>query len=159
MQLTFFFFFCLYKIIDLMKIENSGRLEERLNRKKKKQKTKNQSINQPNPTSDHLHRERLSSTRKGNVLSLSNGLEAFAVNDSGAGLVVLLLGDPQLLEGGEGSPDGVFPLGRSDDLDLHGGRSQGGDLLLHTIGDTGVHGGAAGKDGVGVEILAEIDVR
>merc|ERR1711970_967653 len=51
-------------------MENSRRLEERLNRKEKKQKTKNQSINQPNPTSDHLHRERLSSTRKGNVLSL-----------------------------------------------------------------------------------------
>ena len=86
-------------------------------------------------------------------------LKAFAVDDSGASLVVLLLGDPHLLEGGEGGqdgatdPDGVLPLGRSDDLDLHGGRSQGGDLLLHTIGDTGVHGGATGEDGVGVEIL------
>merc|ERR1719489_2799 len=91
-------------------------------------------------------------------------LKAFSVDDSGAGLVVLLLGDPHLLEGGEGSqdgasdPDGVFPLGRSDDLDLHGGRSQGGDLLLHTIGDTGVHGGAAGEDGVGVEIFTDVDV-
>merc|ERR1739840_23290 len=87
-------------------------------------------------------------------------LEAFAVDNSGAGLVELLLGDPHLLEGGEGSqdgatdPDGELPLGRSDDLDLHGRGSQGGDLLLHTIGDTGVHGGAAGEDGVGVEILA-----
>merc|ERR1712136_48554 len=91
-------------------------------------------------------------------------LEALAVGDAGAGLVELLLGDPHLLEGGEGSqdgatdPDGVLPLGRSDDLDLHGGRSQGGDLLLHTIGDTGVHGGAAGEDGVGVEILTDVDV-
>ena len=65
-----------------------------------------------------------------------------------AALIILLLGDPHLLEGGKRSqdgatdPDGVFPLGRSDDLDLHGGRSQGGDFLLHTIGDTGVHGGA-----------------
>ena len=81
------------------------------------------------------------------------------MDDSGAGLAVLLLGDPHLLEGGEGSqdgasdPDGVLPLGRSDDLDLHGGRSQGGDLLLHTIGDTGVHGGATGEDSVGVQIL------
>jgi len=87
------------------------------------------------------------------------------VDDSGAGLVVLLLGDPHLLEGGEGSqdgasdPDGVLSLGRSDDLDLHGGRSQGGDLLLHTIGDTGVHGRATREDSVGIEILAEIDVR
>merc|ERR1711931_28076 len=92
-------------------------------------------------------------------------LEALAVDDSGARLVELLLGDPHLLEGGKGSqdgasdPDGVLSLGRSDDLDLHGGRSQCGDLLLHTIGDTGVHGGASGKDGVGVQVLAEIDVR
>jgi len=92
-------------------------------------------------------------------------LEAFAVNDSGAGFIVLLLRDPHLLEGRQGSqdgasdPDGVLPLGRSDDLDLHGGRSQGGDLLLHTIRDTGVHGRATGQDGVGVQILAKIDVR
>merc|ERR1712179_320685 len=91
-------------------------------------------------------------------------LEAFAVNDAGASLVELLLGDPHLLEGGEGSqdgasdPDGVLSLGRRDDLDLHGGRSQGGDLLLHTIGDTGVHGGATGKDRVGVKILTKINV-
>merc|ERR1719383_454651 len=91
-------------------------------------------------------------------------LEALAVNDAGAGLIVLLLGDPHLLDGGEGSqdgasdPDGVLSLGRSDDLYLHGGRSQGGDLLLHTIGDTGVHGGATGEDGVGVEILTDVDV-
>merc|ERR1711931_255540 len=92
-------------------------------------------------------------------------LEALAVDDSGARLVELLLGDPHLLEGGKGSqdgasdPDGVLSLRRSDNLDLHGGRSQCGDLLLHTIGDTGVHGGASGKDGVGVQVLAEIDVR
>merc|ERR1719383_1128517 len=51
-------------------------------------------------------------------------LEALAVDNAGAGLVVLLLGDPHLLEGGEGS-----------------------------------HGGATGEDGVGVKVLAEIDVR
>merc|ERR1719425_186216 len=84
--------------------------------------------------------------------------------DAGASLVVLLLGDPHLLEGGEGrqdgasDPDGVLSLGRSDDLDLHDGRRQGGDLLLHTIGDTGVHGGTSGEDGVGVEILTDVDV-
>ena len=44
-------------------------------------------------------------------------------------LIVLLLGDPHLLEGGEGGkdrpsdPDGVFALGGCDDLDLHGGGS------------------------------------
>lgn len=50
-------------------------------------------------------------------------LEALPVDNAGAGLVVLLLGDPHLLEGGQGSqdgatdPDGVLPLGRSDDLE------------------------------------------
>merc|ERR1719209_2555635 len=91
-------------------------------------------------------------------------LKAFSVNDAGTSLVELLLGDPHLLEGGEGSqdgasdPDGIFPLGRSDDLDLHGGRSHLGDLLLHAISDTGVHGGTSGQDGVGVEILADVDI-
>merc|ERR1719283_302556 len=100
-----------------------------------------------------------------NLNKIIHCLEAFAVDNARASLIELLLGDPHFLEGGEGSqdgasdPDGVFPLGRSDDLDLHGGRSQGGDLLLHTIGDTRVHGGATGEDGVGVKVLTEIDVR
>ena len=84
------------------------------------------------------------------------------MDDARAGLVVFLLGDPHLLEGGKGSqdgasdPDGVLSFGRSDDLDLHGGRSQGGDLLLHAVSDTGVHGRAAGEDRVGIEILREL---
>ena len=79
-------------------------------------------------------------------------------------LVILLLGDPHLLEGGEGGQDGssdpdrVLPLRRSDDLDLHGGRSQGSDLLLHPVSDAGVHGGAAGEDSVGVEILPDVHI-
>merc|ERR1712105_72070 len=95
---------------------------------------------------------------------MMNSLEALAVDDGGAALVVLLLGDPHLLEGGEGGqdgssdPDGVLPLGRSDDLDLDGGGSEGGDLLLHTIGNTGVHGGASGHDGVGVQVLPDVHV-
>merc|ERR1719195_712234 len=93
-----------------------------------------------------------------------NRLEALAVDDGGAALVVLLLGYPHQLEGGQGGqggasdPDGVLPLGGSDDLDLHGGGSQGGDLLLHSVGDSGVHGGASGHDGVGVQVLPDIDV-
>merc|ERR1719507_108943 len=35
---------------------------------------------------------------------------------------------------------------------------QGGDLLLHSVGDTGVHGGASGEDSVGVQVLPDIDV-
>merc|ERR1712027_165980 len=91
-------------------------------------------------------------------------LEALAVDNGGTALVVLLLGDPHLLEGGEGGqdgatdPDGVLPLGGSDDLDLDGGGGQGGDLLLHTVSDTGVHGGAAGHDSVGVQVLTDVNV-
>merc|ERR1719214_429378 len=91
-------------------------------------------------------------------------LEALAVDNGGTALVVLLLGDPHLLEGGEGGqdgatdPDGVLPLGGSDDLDLDGGGSQGGDLLLHSVGNTGVHGGATGHDGVGVQVLPDVNI-
>merc|ERR1712142_263818 len=109
---------------------------------------------------DLINRNKLLKRRL--VEESTNDLEAFAVDNAGTSLVELLLGDPHFLEGGEGSqdgatdPDGVFPLGRSDDLDV--GRSHAGDLLLHTIGDTGVRGGATGEDGVGVEILTDINV-
>merc|ERR1712242_208 len=91
-------------------------------------------------------------------------LEALAGDDGRAALGVLLLGDPHLLEGGQGGqdgasdPDGVLPLGGSDDLDLDGGGSQGGDLLLHSVGNTGVHGGATGHDGVGVQVLPDVNI-
>jgi len=91
-------------------------------------------------------------------------LEALAVDNSGARFVVFFLGDPHGLEGGEGSedgatdPDGVFTLGGSNDLDLDGGGSEGGDLLLHTISNTRVHGGTTGEDVVGVQVLTDINV-
>merc|ERR1740129_1810662 len=91
-------------------------------------------------------------------------LEALAVDNGGATLIVLLLRDPHLLEGGEGSqdgasdPDGELPLWGSDDLDLHGAGGEGGDLLLHPVRDAGVHGGASGEDNVGVEVLPDVDV-
>merc|ERR1719265_1334623 len=93
-----------------------------------------------------------------------NGLEALAVDNGGAALVVLLLGDPHLLEGGEGGqdgssdPDGVLPLGGSDDLDLDGGGSKGGDLLLHTVSNTRVHGGASGHDSVSIQVLTDVNI-
>ena len=93
-----------------------------------------------------------------------SSLEALAVDDGWAGLIVLLLGDPHLLEGGERSQDGasdpyrVFPLGRSDDLDLHGGRGQGSDLLLHSVGDARVHGAASREHSVGIEVLTDVHV-
>ena len=71
-------------------------------------------------------------------------LEALSVDDGRTGFVVFGLGDPHGLEGREGSkdgttdPDGVLSLWGSDDLDLHGGWGEGGDFLLHSIGNTGV---------------------
>merc|ERR1719189_3501304 len=91
-------------------------------------------------------------------------LEALAVDNGWAALVVLLLGDPHLLEGGEGSQDGatdpygVFPLGRSNNLDLDGGWGKSGDLLLHSVSNTGEHGGATGHDSVGVQVLTDINI-
>jgi len=91
-------------------------------------------------------------------------LEAFAMDDGRSALVVFLFADPHLLEGGQrgqdgaADPDGVLAFGRGDDFDLHRRRRQGGDFFLHTIGDTGVHGGAARQDGVGVQVLTDINV-
>ena len=89
---------------------------------------------------------------------------ALPVDNGGTGLVVLLLRDPHGLEFGERSqdgatdPDGVLPLGRSDDLDLHGVGGEGGDLLLHTVSDSGVHGGATRQDNVGVQVLPDVNI-
>merc|ERR1712102_62971 len=91
-------------------------------------------------------------------------LEALPVDNGWAALIVFLLGDPHLLEGGKGrqdgasDPDGVFPLRGSNNLDLNGGWSKGGDFLLHTINNTRVHGGASGHDGVGIEILPDVNI-
>ena len=91
-------------------------------------------------------------------------LEAFAVDNGWAALIIFLLGDPHLLEGGKRSkdgssdPDGVLPLWWSNDLDLDGGGSKSGDLLLHTVSNTGVHGGASGHDGVGVQVLPDVNI-
>ena len=91
-------------------------------------------------------------------------LEALAVHDGRAGLVVLLLGDPHLLESGErgedgsADPDGVFPLWGRDDLHLHGGWGESDELLGHTLSDSGEHGGSAREDDVGVEVLADVKV-
>merc|ERR1719500_346901 len=59
---------------------------------------------------------------------------------------------------GASDPDGVLPLWGGDDLDLDGGGSQGGDLLLHAVSNTGVHGGASGHDGVCVQVLPDVNV-
>merc|ERR1719481_1394773 len=94
----------------------------------------------------------------------SINLEALAVDNGWAALIILLLGDPHLLEGGEGSKDGssdpdrVLPFCWSNDLDLDGGRSKGGDLLLHTVSNTRVHGGASRHYSVGIQVLTDINI-
>merc|ERR1712089_6010 len=91
-------------------------------------------------------------------------LEAFPVYDGWTTFIILLLGDPHLLEGGERSQDGtsdpygVLPLWRSDDLDLDCRWSQGSDLLLHTVSNTRIHGGASRHDSVGVQVLPDVDI-
>ena len=86
------------------------------------------------------------------------------MNNRWTALIVFLFCDPHLLEGGEGGQDGstdpyrVLPLRGSNDLDLNGGGSQGGDLLLHPVSNTGVHGGTSRHDGVGVQVLTDINV-
>ena len=82
------------------------------------------------------------------MVCVAERLKALPVHDGWAALVVLLLGDPHLLEGGEGredgaaDPHGVLALWRGDDLHLHRGWGEGGDFLLHAVRDTWVHGGA-----------------
>merc|ERR1719261_287324 len=91
-------------------------------------------------------------------------LEALSVDDGWAGFVVLGLRDPHLLEGrergedGSANPDRVLALWRGDDLDLHGRWREGGDFLLHAVGDAREHGGAAREHGVGVQVLTDVDV-
>merc|ERR1712028_189679 len=103
-------------------------------------------------------------TTAASVFAVPVHLEALAVDDGRARLVVLLLGDPHLLEGREGGedgaadPDGVLALRGGDDLDLHGRRGERGDLLREAVRDAVEHGGAAREDDVGVEVLADVDV-
>ena len=93
-----------------------------------------------------------------------NCLKALAMNNGGTRLVILGLGDPHLLKGGEGGQDGttdpdrVLALWGSNDLDLHGRGSQSSDFLLHSVSNTGEHGSSTRQDSVGIEILADINV-
>ena len=86
------------------------------------------------------------------------------MDDRRSRLVVLGLGDPHLLEGGEGSKDGssdpdrVLSLRRSDNLDLHGGRSKGSQFLGHTLGNTREHGSTTRHDDVSIQIFSDINI-
>ena len=66
-------------------------------------------------------------------------LNALAVDNARASLVVLRVGDDHLPEGREGGKDGatdphaVLTLWLGDNLDLHRRRGKAGDLLLDTL--------------------------
>ncbi len=81
------------------------------------------------------------------------------MHNRGTKLVILLLGDPLRLEGGEGckdrtpNPGGILRLRPSNDIDLHGGRTKSPHLFLHAVSDAMKHGTAAGQYYVGVQLL------
>jgi hypothetical protein len=86
------------------------------------------------------------------------------VDNRRTGLVVLFLGNPHTLESREGSQNGstdphrVLALRGCDNLDLDRGRGKSGDLLGHTLTDSGEHGSSSRKNNVGVKILADINI-
>merc|ERR1711944_34143 len=59
---------------------------------------------------------------------------------------------------GSSDPYGVFSFWWRNDLDLDGGWSQSSDFLLHSIGNTWVHGGTSRHDGVGVQVLTDVNI-
>ena len=91
-------------------------------------------------------------------------LEALAVDNGRSRLIILLLGDPHALEGRQGgqdgssNPDRVLALRWSYNLHLDTGRSQGSDLLGHTLTDAWEHGGTSRQHNVGIQVLADINI-
>merc|ERR1712187_305037 len=61
-------------------------------------------------------------------------------------------------KGGSSNPDGVFSLRRSNNLDGHGLRGKLVELILQSLVNLFEHGGSSRHDGVGVQVLSDIDV-
>ena len=91
-------------------------------------------------------------------------LEALAVHNCRTRLIIFLLGDPHLLEGGKrcqdgaSNPDRIFTLWGSNDLDLHGWWSERSNFLLHAVSNTWVHGGTTRKHSVGIQIFTDVNI-
>merc|ERR1719461_1883180 len=101
-------------------------------------------------------------SRHARVVSVSRGvftdvvgptprcLEALAVDDPRARLVILVLGDPHLLEGGQrgedgpANPDRVLTLRRRHNFNLDSGWGKCRDLLVQALVDVGEHRGTTG---------------
>ena len=83
-----------------------------------------------------------------------------------ANIAVLLLGDPLGPPGigGHGGheratvPGTVPALGRSNNVDLHGGLGQGCDLLLHPVSNARENGAASRQDNVGKQVLPDLHI-
>lgn len=79
-------------------------------------------------------------------------------------LPILLQPKFHLLGGAEGSKDGasdpnaVFPLRRSDDLDLHAAGSEGSYFLAHAISNPREHPGTPTEHDVTVQIFPDVHV-
>merc|ERR1712072_1264064 len=79
-------------------------------------------------------------------------LSALSVDNGWSRLIILVLGDPHFLEGGErgqdrsSNPDGVFTLRGSDDLDRHGLRGKILEFLLKTSVNSLEHSGSSTHD-------------
>ena len=43
-------------------------------------------------------------------------------------------------------------------MNLHAGWGEGGKFLLHTVGDTGEHGGSTGEDNISIEVTTDIEI-
>ena len=55
-------------------------------------------------------------------------------------------------------PHRILSFWRCNNLNFHGGRSEGGHLLLYSVGYTWKHGATTGEHRVGIEILPDVDV-
>jgi len=90
--------------------------------------------------------------------------KAFSVDNCGTGLVVLLLGDPHLLEGAQGGQDGstdpygVFALRGCNHLDLHCRWSKSCQLLRHALSNAPEHCSSSRKNYICIEVLTDIHV-
>lgn len=86
------------------------------------------------------------------------------MNDADAVIVVLFLGDPRSLEGGEGGqsggtlPNGKLTVMSGDDLDLSTGRGKSQDLFLEAGSQAFIHSGTAREDNVLSQFTSGIQV-
>jgi len=86
------------------------------------------------------------------------------MNYSGARLIILLLGNPEILEctqggqDGTSNPYGILAFWWCNDLDLHARGRQGSQFLLQAIGDPREHRGSTGKDDVSIQFATNVEV-